>query len=100
MCGVNKKKTNIVHFRPNDTPCNNNHFNLGPLVLDFKSEYVYLGILFTEHLNLVKSVKRLCSVAHRALALLNNKSRRLPSRHFPTSLSLHCDPTALNFSEI
>eukprot|EP00732_Lithocolla_globosa_P002453 Lithocolla_globosa_v1_NODE_1612_length_2444_cov_4.514417.p1 type:complete len:535 gc:universal NODE_1612_length_2444_cov_4.514417:2019-415(-) len=72
---INKKKTNVVHFRPKGSSHIETDFFFGPLTLEFKPEYIYLGILLSEHLDLEKSVKRLCSAAHRALALLCNKSR-------------------------
>eukprot|EP00732_Lithocolla_globosa_P001817 Lithocolla_globosa_v1_NODE_1011_length_2958_cov_3.728212.p1 type:complete len:315 gc:universal NODE_1011_length_2958_cov_3.728212:976-1920(+) len=84
---LNKKKTNIVHFRPPKQSQHEEPFFFGPIELETKPQYVYLGILLTEHLDLEKAVLRLTTAAHRALALLNAKSRLLGG--FPISVYQH-----------
>eukprot|EP00732_Lithocolla_globosa_P001538 Lithocolla_globosa_v1_NODE_782_length_3286_cov_3.792634.p1 type:complete len:976 gc:universal NODE_782_length_3286_cov_3.792634:2974-47(-) len=83
---VNKKKTNVVHFRSKSTPKSSFSFTFGPLNLETKDQYVYLGILLTEHLDLEKAANRL-SAASRALGFLCAKSRMAGG--FPISIYEH-----------
>eukprot|EP00732_Lithocolla_globosa_P001848 Lithocolla_globosa_v1_NODE_1037_length_2922_cov_4.479791.p1 type:complete len:315 gc:universal NODE_1037_length_2922_cov_4.479791:1178-234(-) len=76
MANVYKQKENKRNTLPyKKCPQSTHTFHLGPLVLDYKSEYVYLGILLNEHLDLDLAVKRLAAEANRALSFLCAKFR-------------------------
>ncbi|XP_069119795.1 uncharacterized protein [Argopecten irradians] len=72
---VNVEKTNVIHFRNKSVPKSNFQFTCGDLNIQTTDRYKYLGIWFTEHLDMELTVKELAKSASRALGALYSKFR-------------------------
>ena len=74
---VNGGKTKIVHFRPTDIPRSDIAFSIGDINIGYCDKYKYLGLWFTEHLDLNVTVRELTKAANRALGCLTAKYMHL-----------------------
>ena len=82
---INQEKTQVIHFRPHNTPRSAHQFKCGDISLDIVSEYKYLGLYFNEFVDFHSSIKVLAKSANRALGVLLAKSKAfggLPYRIF------------------
>ena len=66
-------KTNIVNFRFRSNQVTDRSFNIGTKVVKVTSEYVYLGLLLTEHLDYTMMAKYVSKSASRSLGLVISK---------------------------
>ena len=81
---VSKTKTKVVHFRKCRSRKSSFVFMLGDDVIDYVSDYKYLGFLMNEHLNNNSGVDVLSKSAGRALGGLINKFRYIKGMGFKT----------------
>ena len=70
---VNEDKSSIVHFRSKSYRLTNTSFNIGTKVIKVKNQYVYLGLLLSEHLDYTMMAKHVSKSASRALGLVISK---------------------------
>ena len=69
-CGLVPYQSNIVHFRCRSNQVTDSSFDIGTKVVKVASEYVYLGLLLTEHLDDTMMTKHVSKSASRAFGLL------------------------------
>ena len=86
---VNFLKSNVVHFRNNAKPRTSHVFTCGNDVIDISDSYVYLGVLFTEHLDYNQMAKHVSKSASRALGLLIAKTKCLGGVPYDTFTKLY-----------
>lgn len=72
---VNPLKSNIVHFRNPSIKRSEYLFKIGDINIDYASQYKYLGLLLTEHLDYSITAKTVAQSANRALGLLISKAK-------------------------
>ncbi len=70
---VNTDKTKVMHFRSKAKPKSTFAFNVNGNLLEFVSDYKYLGTLLNEHLDYTKTAELLANSAGRALGAVINK---------------------------
>ena len=70
---VNENKTKVLHFRNRNINRSNVIFKCGEKVIDYESDYKYLGFWFNDHLDMKKCVKEIAKSASRALSALYMK---------------------------
>ena len=73
---INKENSNIVHFRKVNSRQSTHNFKVGPLIIDYASQYEYLGIIFTEYLSFDKNAEALADSGRRALGALVSKLKK------------------------
>lgn len=86
---VNPQKSKAVHFRPKSFQQTNTTFMVGETVLEIQSNYVYLGLMFTEHLDFNMMAKHVSKSANRALGLVISKYKALGGLPFNTFSKLY-----------
>ncbi len=86
--GVNASKSAVMHFRTRGTPRSTAEFNCGQGSLPVVSEYRYLGLLFTEHLDYDAMATCAAKSASRALGFLIAKSKSLGGMPYATYTKL------------
>ena len=74
---INFDKSKAVHFRALGRARTEFNFVCGNSSLELVDHYKYLGIVFTEHLDLMQMSKIVAQSASRALGLLISKSKSL-----------------------
>ena len=72
---INTLKTKIIHVRARSVKQTTSLFKCNGLDLEVCSKYRYLGLWFTEHLDLQYMVKQVAASAQRSLGLLIAKSK-------------------------
>ena len=72
---VNIDKTNVIHFRPKSIPLTDKIFMCDGKEVKRVSQYKYLGLILSEHLDYNITAKMVANAAGRALGLLIAKSR-------------------------
>ena len=72
---INFNKSKVMHFRALSQQRTEYIFKCGSSSIDLIHQYKYLGVLFTEHLDLMQMVKKLAQSASRALGLLISKDK-------------------------
>ena len=72
---INVAKSNIVHFRNPSVTRSNFVFKVNDDSLGYVSQYKYLGLVLTEHLDYAVTAKIVAQSANRALGLLIAKSK-------------------------
>ena len=65
---VNLLKTNIMHIRKKQCPQSEFEFRFEDKIVDYCSNYRYLGITVNQHLSFEKSTEDLCDSANRSLS--------------------------------
>ena len=70
---VNVSKSKVIHFRTQSKPRTIVEFRCGQKMIETVNQYVYLGLLLTEHLDYTKMAKQVANSASRALGLLITK---------------------------
>ncbi|MEW8546023.1 MAG: reverse transcriptase family protein [Candidatus Thiodiazotropha sp.] len=86
---INQQKSNIVHFRPTRVVKSNYTFNCGDKILEIVPQYIYLGLLLSEHLDYEKMAKNVCKAANRALGLVIAKCKTFGGFDFGTFSKLY-----------
>ena len=74
---INFDKPKVVHFRAVSRVRTEFNFMCGNSSLELVDQYKDLGIVFTEHLNLMQMSKIVAQSASRALGLLISKSKSI-----------------------
>ena len=72
---INYDKSKTIHFRTASKPKTEYRFVCGDSNLELISQYKYLGVIFTEHLNFLSMSKMAAQSASRALGLLISKDK-------------------------
>ena len=82
---INRGKSNVVHFRAPSVQRSSFEFYCGDKLLKTVSQYTFLGLLLTEHLDYDLTAKNVAKAANRALGLILAKDKAfggLPFRSF------------------
>ena len=74
---LNCEKTKIVHFRSNRKRKTNFKFTCGDSPIAMCEKYKYLGLWFTEHLDMMYMAKQVAATGHRALGYLIANAKTL-----------------------
>ena len=72
---INTSKSNIMHFRNPSASQSDVVFSVNQEVLSYTTQYKYLGVVLTEHLDYAITAKIIAQSANRALGLLIAKSK-------------------------
>ena len=72
---VNVGKSKVIHFRTQSKPRIIEEFRCAQNTLETVNQYVYLGLLLTEHLDYLKMSKHITNSASRTLGLLIQVTR-------------------------
>ena len=70
---VNHDKSKVVHFRPQSVQQTQHAFMLGEKPIGIETQYTYLGLLLTEHMDYNSMAKQVAKSANRALGLVISK---------------------------
>ena len=70
---VNPEKSKIIHFRPRSRSQTDKVFRIGDKVIEAGTQYIYLGLMLTEHLDYDMMAKNVALSANRALGLVISK---------------------------
>ena len=81
---INQQKSNVIHFRPDSVMQTRFSFKCGTICLDIVSQYIYLGILLTEHMDYAKMASHVSKAANRALGLVIAKNKEFGGLPFKT----------------
>ena len=74
---VNNSKSQIVHFRNPSVSRSSVVFTVGNVNLEYVSQYKYLGLMISEHLDMKVTADHVAKAASRALGLLIAKSKAM-----------------------
>ena len=72
---INFNKSKVMHFRALSKQSTEYNFKCSSSSIDLIHQYKYLGVLFTEHLDLMQMAKIVAQSASRALGLLISKDK-------------------------
>ena len=72
---INTDKSKVMHFRPPSIERTVHAFKCGMSTLEIVSQYKYLGVILTEHLDYITMTKQVAQSASRALGLLIAKDK-------------------------
>ena len=72
---INPTKTKVLHFRPKSHKITSFEFKCGNKVLETVHKYKYLGLWFTDNLDMKYMAQQVAASAQRALGLLIAKSK-------------------------
>ena len=72
---INFNKSKVMHFRAPSKQRTEYNFKCSSSSVDLIQKYKYLGLLFTEHLDLMQMTKIVAQSASRALGLLISKDK-------------------------
>ena len=86
---INKEKSKILHFRRPSSPRSNFVFTCGDQILDYSSQYKYLGLILQEHLDFSITAKAVAQSASRALGLVIAKTKTYGGFPFGTYSKLY-----------
>ena len=86
---VNPDKSKIIHFRPRLRSQTDNVFRIGDKVIEISTQYTYLGLMLTEHLDYNMMAKNIALSANRALGLVISKFRAFGGLPFNTFTKLY-----------
>ena len=75
LLSINMSKSNIMHFRNPLASQSDVIFSVNQEVLSYTTQYKYLGVVLTEHLDYAITAKIIAQSANRALGLLIAKSK-------------------------
>ena len=70
---INAEKTKVMHFTQSQSTIKRYNFNYGNSVISMTTQYKYLGIWFTQNLDLSVTVREISKSASRALGLIISK---------------------------
>ncbi|MES9881007.1 MAG: reverse transcriptase family protein [Sedimenticola sp.] len=86
---LNQNKTKVIHFRPVSIEQTNFSFTCGSLNIDVAQKYKYLGLWFTEDLDMKFAVSELAKSAGRALSAIYTKYLYLGGMNYKTFTKLY-----------
>ena len=81
---INMNKSMIIHFRRQSEAKTNSTSSVGDAHLKLTDQYVYLGLLLTEHLDYTAMAKHVSRSANGALSLVITKHKTFGSLPFYT----------------
>ena len=85
----NQSKSNVIHFRQPSKPKTCFNFTCGNFDIDTVTKYKYLGLWFSEHLDLSVMAKALQDSASRALGVLISKYKAIGGMPLPCFRTLY-----------
>ena len=74
---ISATKSKGIHFRTKSVERSKEIFMCGEITIEFIHQYKYLGLIFSEHLDMLVMVKMIAQSASRALGLLIAKYKAL-----------------------
>ena len=74
---ISATKSKVMHFRTKSVERSKEIFQCGETIIEFIHQYKYLGLIFSEHLDMLVMVKMIAQSASRALGLLIAKDKAL-----------------------
>ena len=74
---VNPKKTKVMHFKPKGRNRTNFQFACGNDLIELTERYKYLGLWFSENLDLQFMAEQVAASAHRALGVIISKAKQM-----------------------
>ena len=74
---INAAKSNVVHFRPPSISRSDTVFKCNDNIIEYSSNYTYLGLVLNEHLDYNVTAKAVAASANRALGLVIAKCKIL-----------------------
>ena len=86
---VNPEKSKVVHFRPKSVSMSSKAFKIGDKPISSTSNYMYLGLMLTEHLDYNVLAKSVSMSANRALGLVISKYKAFGGLPFGTFTKLY-----------
>ena len=86
---VNPEKSKIIHFRPRSRSQTDKVFRIGNKVIEAGTQYIYLGLMLTEHLDYDMMAKNVALSANRALGLVISKFKAFGGLPFNTFTKLY-----------
>ena len=86
---VNEDKSKVVHFRAKSNAVTDTCFNICDKNIQVTNQYVYLGLLLTEHLDYKMMAKHVSKSASRALGLVISKFKAFGGLPFYTFTKLY-----------
>jgi hypothetical protein len=86
---VNVNKSNIIHVRPTSVSRSVMVFKVGDYILHIVSEYRYLRLILTEHVDYYVMATHVAKSANRALGLVISKYNALGGLPFNTYTKLY-----------
>jgi hypothetical protein len=86
---VNKNKTQIIHFRKQNSPETNVSFKYGETLLNKVNQYRYLGLNLDYCMNYNTTVQTVVNASSRALGMLTSKYFALNGLHHDTYKKLY-----------
>ena len=76
---ISTNKSKVIHFRLSGIERTASAFKCGMSTLDIDSQYKYLGVILTDHLDYMTMTKQGAQSANRALGLLMYKRGAIQS---------------------
>ncbi len=97
---INYNKSKVIHFRKINSPQSDNEIKIGDNVLEYVTEYKYLGVLLHEHMSYEYTANMLASSAGRALGSIINKFKSIKNMNIGTYEKLFntCVQTVMHYS--
>ena len=86
---INQEKSKVVHFRPKSVSRSSKAFKIGDKPISSVSNYMYLGLMLTEHLDYNVMAKNVSMSANRALGLVISKYKAFGGLPFGTFTKLY-----------
>ncbi len=87
---INKKKTQVMHFRPSCIKCTEHIYTCGRTQIQVIDKYRYLGLVFNELMDMSQMAKVVAQATSRALGVLISKYKSHGSLPFAVYSRL-CD---------
>lgn len=97
---INCNKSKVIHFRPQRITKTDTQFMCGEYLLETVSQYKYLGVYLTEHLDFSVMTKIVSQSASRALGLLISKDKSFGGMPFNCFMRCYdaCVQATINYS--
>ena len=86
---VNPKKTKVMHFMPKGRQRSNFNFKIGEDPIEITDKYKYLGLWFSEKLDLKIMAEQVALSAHRALGVVISKTKEMSGMPFDCFTKLY-----------
>ena len=74
---VNHEKSKVIHFRPQSVQSTHHIFTVGEKVIGIETQYTYLDLLLTEHMDYNIMAKHVAKSANRTLSLVISRYNAL-----------------------
>ena len=77
VLAANHEKSNVIHFRPQYVQSTHHTFTVGENVIGIETQYTYLGLFLTEHMDYNIMAKHVAKSANRELGLVISRYKAL-----------------------